>query len=383
MGFRGLDFGSGLNPYADLMRQSYVDKQKMQRQQEADSINRFKAAQLGYDVGDAPEGFADMVDPGFTEQEIMQAAGAMGQRGPAGVAGPLAGYGPNNPYPADDMEANFLAKQLQQGTVENPTGPFPSAPRGRTGVQGANDAPPPPGTEMREGGLMGASRKLLDAEVAAGNVPGAPGSEEPKEDWLKAKLLEGLKAGDVKIGVNGRIDVKQWLAKEIRDMKMYEFKQSGKGMSLYEELVRNSLKKDITPRTLSTKTPADPNIRINRELSMLRGMLPKEPKAPSAPSGQFISRRQRMKHARELEQHKLDIKAWKNENSDVLKKIDDIEAGISGRSPKAAPKSSGSSFAGAGVYAPSIENKIQSVMKANPGASRKQIIDALKKQGKI
>jgi len=330
MSFRGLDFGTGINQYSNLIRQSYVDRENRLRQQEQDRQALFKAGQSGYDVGE--DMFTTMANPGITEAEVMDAA-AMNQfsttgRGPAGGAsppqmapmgqqpagdsqnlldiinqyqgpereqlmemyyrqnpkslpgqvqrepsgaqGPLASYGPNNPYPSDDMEANFLAQQLSQGTVENPTSRLPTGPR-VTGTQGANDARPPAGTQYQQGGLMSSKAlkefeaKMIDLEAIKARRSKATsalqeGTSAPQEDnFVKSMVQEALVSGRAKMDTNGRVLVHPELAAQIKEMKMLQFKNSMKSgeSSLFNTLLENAFKqKDpVPPRPRAPSMP--------------------------------------------------------------------------------------------------------------------------------
>jgi len=336
MSFRGLDFGTGINQYSNLIRQSYVDRENRLRQQEQDRQALFKAGQSGYDVGE--DMFTTMANPGITEAEVMDAA-AMNQfsttgRGPAGGAsppqmapmgqqpagdsqnlldiinqyqgpereqlmemyyrqnpkslpgqvqrepsgaqGPLASYGPNNPYPSDDMEANFLAQQLSQGTVENPTSRLPTGPR-VTGTQGANDARPPAGTQYQQGGLMSSKAlkefeaKMRDLEaIKARRSKATSATQEatsaPQEDnFVKSMVQEALVSGRAKMDTNGRVLVHPELAAQIKEMKMLQFKNSMKSgeSSLFNTLLENAFKQ---------KDPVPPRPRAKRNPPALRAL---------------------------------------------------------------------------------------------------------------
>jgi len=338
MSFRGLDFGTGINQYSNLIRQSYVDRENRLRQQEQDRQALFKAGQSGYDVGE--DMFTTIANPGITEAEVMEAAGMnqfsttgrgpaggasppqmapMGQqpagdsqnlldlinqyqgpereqlmemyyrqnpksipgepvRDPSGVEGPLASYGPNNPYPAQRQSTQDMISGLQnsQQGISNI-----NQAAGRD--QAANPQPPMRGSPLSSKALKEFEAKMRDLEAIKARRSKSTGAPQegasaqevtgPQEgNFIKNMVLEGLVSGRAKMDTNGRILVHPELAAQIKEMKMLQFKNSMKSgeSSLFNTLLEKAFnqKDPVPPRPLAKRNP--PSLRALDD--MLKGL---------------------------------------------------------------------------------------------------------------
>lgn len=316
----GLDFGSGLSAYGKIIREA-AEARRRQEQQEFQNMlaGQQSAYNYGYDSEDVQymsiPGVADLLSDG---------------RSPDGVDGPLANYDPNNPYPpqsADDIEADFLMEQLNQGTVENPTRKLPTGPR-VTGTKGANDAPPPAGTEYKKGGTQAISS--TDVAKSKENLSGLNEDEKKQQQEMSQMFdneIESIISHAQESGLVRGNKVHPFIARQVQKLREQKFKaMAGQGRSLYEMALLADIKQRGKPaKTGSTRAPKDPTIALQRKVNTLNKLLTTRPKAPSG----IMQGSKRLQ-----DDYMKSLEAWKTENFDVLSAIEDIRRQMAGQPPK-------------------------------------------------
>jgi len=372
MSFRGLDLSRGFEKYADLMKQADSDRRAMQIEAQNRAFNqRIQGQQSAALYGfDSPEvDYTPMSGLGEPQGSMDPYSGSP-QRGPSGR---MEMFGQQDMMQsADQTEADFLSRQLSQGTVNRPTGTPPPRGSGAIGSNNSQDRRPQQG-QMKPGGGMWANQGTIDTaqkqyNKLAGREENAPinVTKQVSNDAERASRISEAFDGEIASVIQAARDagrvrgsmVHPMVARQIQELKgkklaalsQRESQQPADNTALIAALI--NAQKPVAQR--QGRAPVDPGIAIKRKMDMITSMITPRPKEPQYPSKSAIK------------QHTKALDRWDEENAGLLAQRDALMAESMGQvAPTAKTKGKMYEYKGNKYTAEQIKQKFPELYEKN------------------